>query len=106
KEFPDLVSPEYGTMEWTADIPEGTGVTMRVRTSNDPAMAGAHIWNDECNVSSAGTDISENACVNDGDRYVQYQSILSGSESAVPTLSSVTINTPTTFTQTFLKLIS
>ena len=70
-------SSEWGTGSW---VNSGGGtVQLRVRTSNDPNMAGAPDWA-TCTSIGNGSDFSATTCVNDGDRYVQYQlTLLEGS---------------------------
>ncbi|KKT93430.1 MAG: S-layer domain protein, partial [Parcubacteria group bacterium GW2011_GWC1_45_14] len=107
KEFSGVTEPVYGEMDWVSNVPTGTTLTMRARTSNDSGMGGAHVWGDACNVPSSGTDISTvSECVIDGHRYVQYQAVFSSTNTEVPTLSSVTISTQATHPTFWQKIIS
>jgi Purple acid Phosphatase, N-terminal domain/Fibronectin type III domain len=86
------VNSVFGTMTWNSTNPNGTSITMKARSSNDSDMSGATDWS-SCDSITNGSDISENNCVTDTDRYIQYQSTLNTSDTLVtPTLEDVTIN--------------
>lgn len=77
----------WGDVTATFTTPTNTTGVLKVRTSQSSSMAGASDFAD-CPTISSGTDISNTACVTDGDRYVQYQVALTSSDSLVsPTLS-------------------
>lgn len=82
----------FNAMTYTAVTPTYTVLTMKVRTSTSSDMVGALDWS-SCEVVTSGIDISSNTCVNDGDRYVQYQALLETSNlSTSPRLTDVVIN--------------
>jgi uncharacterized protein (TIGR02145 family) len=83
----------FSSISWLETLNGGT-TKLRVRTSNDPNMAGAHAWDDACNISN-NADISNiAACTHDGDRYAQYQITLNAKSDLLqaPTVDKVTIN--------------
>ncbi len=81
----------FGQISWDEINTASTGITMKVRTSNDSNMSGAPDWSSCSNVSQS-SDISSNSCVTDGDRYIQYQATLTTSSSLqTPRLQAVHI---------------
>ncbi|MDP2656703.1 MAG: hypothetical protein Q8P11_04025 [bacterium] len=75
----------WGTMTYTADAIGTT--TVKARTSDSATMSGATPFS-SCDVITSGSDISSNNCVNDGDRYIQYEVTLTGT--STPTFSDIT----------------
>ncbi len=83
---------KFNNIEWIENLPTGTNIQIKVRTSNDSNMTWASDWN-TCNIVSNGQDISTNNCVNNGDKYIQYQVSMSTSDiSSTPLLDKVTIS--------------
>lgn len=81
----------WGTLTYTATTPTNTAVTVKVRTSSNSNMSGATAFSG-CTGISSGSDISENSCVTDGDRYIQYQATLSTSDQTnSPDLTEISI---------------
>jgi hypothetical protein len=66
-------------------------VTVKARTSTSDNMTGTLNWS-ECNSINSNTDISLNNCVNDEDRYIQYQIILEPNEGSTPQFEDITIS--------------
>lgn len=70
----------------------GTGdVKIKVRTDQNPEMNGAPEWN-SCDLIETGTDLSENNCVNQEDRYIQYYANLNSSASNIPSLDEIVLS--------------
>lgn len=77
----------WDSLTYTLSAPTNTSSTLKVRSSQSSSMSGASDFSD-CPTITSGTDISNTACVTDGDRYVQYQVNLSSSDTLVtPSLS-------------------
>jgi hypothetical protein len=86
----DSSSKEWGTMTW-GDAGVQT-VKFKVRTSDDPNMSGANDWS-SCDYVTKDQDISSINSVNDTERYIQYRTELSTTNSSeTPILNSVAIN--------------
>lgn len=82
----------FDTMSWTETVPTGTTLTVKVRTSDSADMTGATAWS-SCDALTNGADITANNCVNDTDRYIQYQlSMSTTNPAASPIVEDVTIN--------------
>ncbi len=61
----------YDTLTFSATTPTNTSATVKVRTSNSATMSGAPTFG-SCSAISSGSTMSDNACVTNTDRYVQY----------------------------------
>lgn len=72
KELPNLY---FNAISWNAVETATSSVTLKVRTDSASDMSGATAWS-ACADAASGTDISANACVADGERYVQYRADL------------------------------
>jgi hypothetical protein len=85
-----VVNAGFGTFTWSDS---GTQtITMRARTGNQSNLSDASDWS-LCSAITKGADISSNSCVHDTNRYIQYQAVLTTSDtSQTPTLQDVTIN--------------
>lgn len=82
------VSMDWGLLSY---INSGTGtITVKVRTDNLNDMSGATAWG-TCDGITSGTDISANNCINDGDRYLQYQVTLEPRGSSTPIFEEISI---------------
>lgn len=82
---------DWNTMTFTNT---GSGaVSVKVRTSNDATMSGAADWS-SCPDIVSGTDLTGVACMNNNDRYIQYQvALTAGSDnSSTPIFSDIAIN--------------
>jgi len=67
------------------------GVSIKVRSSDDASMDGSPIF-DDCVVIVSEIDISENTCVSDGHRFIQYQVTLVPKNAETPKLYSIEID--------------
>ncbi|HRN70613.1 MAG TPA: DUF2341 domain-containing protein, partial [Candidatus Woesebacteria bacterium] len=77
---------DWGTIQFTK-----TGdVSVKVRTSNSSSMDGATDWT-SCTGITSGALLSENNCVNDSERYIQYHVEILGSFEPIADLQDVTI---------------
>ncbi len=84
--------PLYSTISWNATLPANTAIGIKVRSCDDDACSGETAFS-SCEAVANGEDISSNACVNDGDQYIQYEATLtSQSCSTTPSLDDITIN--------------
>ncbi len=82
------VAMDWGLLSYTNS---GTGtVAVKVRTDNASNMSGATAWG-TCTAITSGTDISANNCVDDGDRYIQYQVTLQPSGASTPVFEDISI---------------
>lgn len=82
------VSMDWGLLNYTSS---GTGtVTVKVRTDNSSDMSGATGWG-TCGAVTSGADTSANNCVDDGDRYIQYQVTLQPSGASTPVFEDISI---------------
>ena len=79
---------DWGVLSYTTDKPSFT--TVKVRTSNDPGMAGAPAFAGCAGIAS-GTDLTGQSCVTNNHRYVQYQVTLNVDSGTTPTLQDVSI---------------
>lgn len=70
------IGPNWLAMNWTASTTASSTITMKVRTGTSSDMASAMAW-DSCATTTSGADISNEDCVTDGERYIQYQAYLS-----------------------------
>jgi len=78
----------WGTAGYSSS---GSGeIELRVRSDVSSNMGSAPDFS-TCDPVAAGSDISENNCVTDGDRYIQYEATLV-SDGDTPILNDVTIN--------------
>ncbi len=64
--------------------------TVKVRTSNSPSMSGAPAFNG-CPALTSGTDLTDQVCITNNDRYVQYQITLSADGDTRPTFTEIGI---------------
>ena len=80
---------DWGNITYTKS---GTGdVKIKVRTDQNPEMNGAPEWN-SCDLIETGTDLSENNCVNQEDRYIQYYANLNSSAPNIPSLDEIVLS--------------
>ncbi|USN54037.1 MAG: fibronectin type III domain-containing protein [Candidatus Nomurabacteria bacterium] len=81
----------FDTLSWNATVPGSTTLTVQARTSNDSGMSGAPDWSG-CGNLTSGNDISSDACVTDGEQYIQYRVSMSTSDtSASPHFEDISI---------------
>ncbi len=86
------VNQDFLTLNYNASLPSGTNISIKVRSCDDSACSSEPDFS-SCTAISSGEDISDNACVNDGDKYVQYQASLSTADTTItPSLDDITIN--------------
>ncbi len=83
---------DYGTVTFSATTPANTTASVKVRTSDDSSMSTALDFS-SCNLLSSGANIPTSTCVINGERYVQYQIILSNTDGvSTPTFNSISLN--------------
>lgn len=88
----DLVNTEFGTVSWNVNTPSSTAYAIKARTSDSSDMSDASDWS-LCDTLASGQDLSTSNCVDDVDRYFQYQiSFSTSDEIFTPTLFDLTIN--------------
>ena len=82
----------WGTVEYTATIPANSNLKVKVRTGNMSDLSDATDFA-SCDPVVSGYDISSNSCVNDLDRYVQYQVTMSitSASGTTPILEDIAI---------------
>lgn len=84
----------WGNLTWNATL-NGETVSVKARTCDDASCSGEDVskdWNSVCTNITSGNALFTGGCATDGDRYVQYQSTLSTTDSLVtPSLDDVTI---------------
>lgn len=88
-------SSVWGKIDWTSTTPEGTSISLRMRSSNDSVVWS--FWSSE--YPSSGSSITSPA-----GRYIQYKALLTGSANSTgilntPVLEDVTVNYDTMFQQ-------
>jgi hypothetical protein len=80
-------SCEWGTIDWTDDVPEGGTVKFQIRASNSWGVMGS--WSNDITTHPFELE----GFLEDGLRYVQYKAILETTDAFVtPTLHDVSIN--------------
>ncbi len=78
----------WGTLTYSGS---GSTIGVKVRSSNSSTMSGADDWS-SCSSVSSGTDLSSTDCATDGERYIQYQVILStADQTTTPTFQDISI---------------
>jgi len=86
--FDSGISSDWGILTYTSS---GSGiVTVRMRTDTNPDMNGAIDW-ESCTAILSGSDVSANNCVDDIDRYIQYQVSLASSGINTPVFEDIGI---------------
>ncbi len=79
--------PDWGMLDWNADVPPGTSVAFQVRSSSSPDSASFGPWSD-----TLSSPCSLQGILPDGQRYFQYKAILWRTvHEATPRLQSVTV---------------
>jgi hypothetical protein len=77
---------DWDYLEWNSQTPSGTSVSFQVRASDDHTSMGA--WSD-----TLSSPCTLEGILNDGDRYLQYRTILeTSSADLTPSLNDVTIS--------------
>ncbi len=79
---------DWGVLSYSTTIPGSTQV--KVRTSSNSDMSGATAFG-SCSAISSGADISNNSCVTDGYRYIQYEVTLTQSSGNTPVFTSFSL---------------
>jgi len=81
----------WGELTYNATAPTNTSVTVTARSSNSSNMSGAAAFS-SCDTITSDSDMTANNCMTDNERYVQYQTILSTTDTSVtPTFSDISI---------------
>lgn len=95
--FDTAGNDSFGKVTFTKVTPSNTSVNVKVRSSNDNSMNGAADFS-TCTSIVSGDNASTGSCVTDGERYIQYQILLSSSDGLTsPTLQYIAIDyTPST----------
>ncbi len=62
----------WGTLTFSATTPSNTGLSLKIRGSNNTDLSDAPDFS-ACSTISSGSDISDNSCMSDDYRYLQYQ---------------------------------
>lgn len=71
----------WGTLTYTATTPTNTTAGVKLRSSNSSSMTGATDFS-SCSSITSGDDVSSDPCVTDGQRYIQYQIVLSTTDTS------------------------
>lgn len=83
--FDAVVAKTWGAVNWNSDIPGGTALSISVRTGNTSSPDGT--WTAFTPISSSGDEVGVNA------RYIQYQAILSTTNTAIsPALKDISFS--------------
>jgi hypothetical protein len=89
----NIFDPGYPT-DWGELIYTELGignVEIRIRSDLNQGMNGAPDWS-ECDPIESGELISSNSCVEDGERYIQYQILLEAQDANSPTFQDISIS--------------
>lgn len=79
---------DWGTITYTTS---GTGsVTVKARSDSNADMSGATAWA-SCDAVSSGSDLTDATCVDDMERYVQYQVTLTAEGASTPVFEDISI---------------
>jgi hypothetical protein len=79
--------PDWGTLDWTADVPAGTTLGLQVRSSSNPDSSSMGPWSD-----ILYAPCSLHGILPHGEQYFQYKAILKRlAQEATPDLQSVTV---------------
>ena len=87
--FDGTVPNNWGNLSYTATIPSGTGVSVKVRGGDQANLSDASAWT-SCSPISSGSDATS-SCLPDKTRYAQYQVTFTGTSTATPTLNSISL---------------
>ncbi|MBN2015395.1 response regulator [Candidatus Dojkabacteria bacterium] len=83
---------KWGYLNYSANTPVGTGVQVKARTGNASDLSDAQAFA-SCTSIADGSSLSSNSCVNDDDRYIQYEVTLSTTDvSVTPVFEAININ--------------
>jgi len=82
----------YGTMMWGEEMPSGTNIALKVRTSMNASMTDALPW-EYCPEVTKGQNIADLPSVSDGHQYIQWRAeLVTMDRSRTPTLTWVNIS--------------
>ncbi len=82
---------EFNKISWTENKPSGTDIVIKIRSSDNSSMSTSPDWS-VCSPVSNNQDISANNCVNDRDKYIQWQAILTSENSSItPSLQCLVV---------------
>ncbi|MDD4412748.1 MAG: DUF2341 domain-containing protein [Patescibacteria group bacterium] len=70
---------DFGSVSFSYATTTNTSVTLKIRTSNNADMTGASAFS-SCDSITSGADISVSNCVQDRQRYIQYQVALTSGD--------------------------
>lgn len=89
-------SPQYNYLEWTGELPAGTGLELQIRTSSSSSNIGSATWVGPDGSSSSYYNASRTPIVLDPDRsgarYLQVQATLTSDGVENLSLEDITIN--------------
>ncbi len=86
--FDTEFASDWGTLTY---VSSGTGtVTVKARSGSVSNLSDAGDWS-SCTAVASGVDLSSNDCIDDQDRYIQYQVTLSPASGSTPVVESVSI---------------
>jgi hypothetical protein len=89
--FDTTQSSNWGIVTVTSTTPASTTVQVKARSGSDANVTDSPDFT-SCSALTSGSDLSTSDCIDDGDRYIQYQVILESSDNTkTPVLESVTI---------------
>jgi hypothetical protein len=88
--FDTGVLSNWENLSYTATVPSGSAVNVKVRAGNQPDLSDAAAFS-SCTAISSDTDITS-ACAPDISRYVQYQLTLTGDGGVTPLIQSLSID--------------
>lgn len=95
---------DFATVTYSYLTATNTSVTVKIRTDNNSDMSGATDFS-SCEAITSNTDISDNNCVTDHERYLQYQVSLTSTDGIYsPTFQSINIAYSLTPTYTLYYL--
>ena len=89
--FDGTVGDVWGPLTYVNNAPAGTSVSVKVRGNNSANLSGATPFS-SCSLVTSGANPADASCLPSGSRYAQYQITLTGSTSATPTFSSMSLS--------------
>ncbi len=78
---------DWGNITYTVS---GSGLTLKARSGAQANLSDADNFN-TCDAITSGTDLTDNDCVYDSDRYIQYQVDLTSDGGTTPVLTDVSL---------------
>jgi len=80
----------WGTLNYTANVPTGTSVSVYVRGGSQSNLSDAPAWS-SCSPISSGSSAAS-SCLPNKAQYAQYEVVLTSSNTAVPTLTNFSLS--------------